>query len=210
MPNALVTAPAETTQVPPVTATDPAILITPADHAEDPNAEAVQESGNAESGPENGIVTTTATTVTLAPFTLQPSLYSFWSQFHLTLNPISYHDPAPTDPAAPMLTQTPTPLQGHTMAFIPGSTSEFLIFGGFRPTTSFIATNLTRNTLYRLSSQDLTLTEIVARGDIPSARAGHASVTIGNAMVVWGGRDDTTSHLDDGLYFYNIGESARL
>lgn len=50
---------------------------------------------------------------------------------------------------------------------------------------------------------------VETRGEIPGQRVGHASVGVGNVLIVWGG--DTKSRpedrQDDGLYLLNLSES---
>lgn len=50
---------------------------------------------------------------------------------------------------------------------------------------------------------------VETRGEVPGPRVGHASVGVGNVLIVWGG--DTKSRpeerQDDGLYLLNLSES---
>jgi len=47
---------------------------------------------------------------------------------------------------------------------------------------------------------------VETRGEVPGPRVGHASVGVGNVLIVWGG--DTKSRpeerQDDGLYLLNL------
>lgn len=134
-----------------------------------------------------------------------PATYAFWSKHKLTLQPIKKLDTTPNDA---VLTQSPFPLQGHSMCPMPGNPRQFLIFGGFEgsDTSDSLGPKRATNKLYLLSTKDMSLTLVETGGDVPFPRSGHASCAIGNIMIVWGGRGNLPHLVDDGLYLLNVGE----
>lgn len=144
-----------------------------------------------------------------------------WSLRRLHLLPSSLLPPVdPSYPAA--IPQTipgpvsppPFPRYGHSVNPVASAaTGDLYVFGG-------LVQNAVKNDLYVLScvpAQDGTLAKsgalsvglVETRGEVPGPRVGHASVGVGNVLIVWGG--DTKSRpedmQDDGLYLLNLSES---
>ena len=143
-----------------------------------------------------------------------------WSLRPLTLSSSSLLAP-PSDSASPSqaartvegpISPPPFPRYGHSVNPVASvATGELYIFGG-------LVQNAVKNDLYILNCSgtatgangglDVQLVE--TRGEIPGQRVGHASVGVGNVLIVWGG--DTKSRpedkQDDGLYLLNLSESS--
>lgn len=117
------------------------------------------------------------------------------------------------------LSAPPFPRYGHSVNSIASSpTGDLYIFGG-------LVSNTVKNDLYVMgcaptnpsqgggsltgSAGGLEVGLVETRGQIPGPRVGHASVGVGNVLIVWGG--DTKSRpedsQDDGLYLLNLSES---
>ncbi|KAK4046292.1 hypothetical protein OIV83_006166 [Microbotryomycetes sp. JL201] len=148
-----------------------------------------------------------------------------WSQRRLALLPAlliddeaTAHADAPTTkPGA--ISPAPFPRYGHSVNPVAAhATGELYIFGG-------LVQNEVKNDLYVLHCAELDATAaatagqaplvnsaplniglVGTSGEIPGPRVGHASVGVGNVLIVWGG--DTKSHpddvQDDGLYLLNL------
>lgn len=58
----------------------------------------------------------------------------------------------------------------------------------------------------QLHNQILTVGQVETRGEVPLPRVGHASVGVGNVLIVWGGDTKTSEEeiQDDGLYLLNL------
>lgn len=97
----------------------------------------------------------------------------------------------------------PFPRHNHGSPTIGTSQGELFIFGG-------MASRVLSNELYRLSTNENSMSLVQASGDVPSARYMHAVALVGSVLIVWGGKcvDDKgdTNWLDDGLYLLNLGE----
>lgn len=148
-----------------------------------------------------------------------------WSQRRISLLPSQLLAPASTaspssssSPTAPILgSQSPPPFPryGHSVNPIASPNGDLYIFGG-------LVSNSVKNDLYLLScssgqfgngpSSNLGVSLVETRGEVPGSRVGHASVGVGNVLIVWGG--DTKSRpeerQDDGLYLLNLSELSPL
>ena len=111
----------------------------------------------------------------------------------------------------------PFPRYGHSVNPVASSPNgDLYIFGG-------LVANTVRNDLYVLACSPggagsgahgpngtLSVGVVETRGEVPGPRVGHASVGVGNVLIVWGG--DTKSRpedrQDDGLYLLNLSESG--
>ncbi|CEQ40571.1 SPOSA6832_02191 [Sporobolomyces salmonicolor] len=140
-----------------------------------------------------------------------------WSQRRITLQPSqllappsSSHPASPSPPILGPVSPPPFPRYGHSVNPLASSPSgDLYIFGG-------LVANSVKNDLYLLScaspqlgagpSSLLSVSLIETRGEVPGPRVGHASVGVGNVLIVWGG--DTKSRpeerQDDGLYLLNL------
>lgn len=131
-------------------------------------------------------------------------------------------DPAnPTAPISPIrgpISTPPFPRYGHSVnpiASMPNG--DLYIFGG-------LVANAVKNDLYILGCAPggspsgtgaggpqgtLSVGLVETRGEVPGPRVGHASVGVGNVLIVWGG--DTKSRpedrQDDSLYLLNLSAS---
>lgn len=148
-----------------------------------------------------------------------------WAQRRLqllptaVLSPITANDAsaaAQTTVAGP-LSPPPFPRYGHSVNPVASAVSgELYIFGG-------LVQNAVKNDLHVLNclgvagaqssaTPALSVGLVETRGEVPGPRVGHASVGVGNVLVVWGG--DTKSRpedlQDDGLYLLNLSASGRL
>ncbi|GAA5941772.1 uncharacterized protein JCM15063_002666 [Sporobolomyces koalae] len=144
-----------------------------------------------------------------------------WSQRRISLLPSQLLAPpasATASPAAPIFGPTsppPFPRYGHSVNPIASPNGDLFIFGG-------LVANSVKNDLHLLScapaahptstvstagtSSTLGVSLVETRGEVPGPRVGHASVGVGNVLIVWGG--DTKSRpeerQDDGLYLLNL------
>lgn len=145
-----------------------------------------------------------------------------WAQRKLNLLPSALLSPLdPSNPLAQVSNNTiygppsapPFPRYGHSVnpvASIPGG--DLYVFGG-------LVQNAVKNDLYILSCAPnsgnggagpppgtLNVGLVETRGEEPGPRVGHASVGVGNVLIVWGG--DTKSRPEDrqdgGLYLLNL------
>ncbi|GAA6018429.1 hypothetical protein JCM11491_006994 [Sporobolomyces phaffii] len=142
-----------------------------------------------------------------------------WSQRRISLLPSQLLPPPsaaasnhPSSPSAPILgpqSPPPFPRYGHSVNPIASPNGDLYIFGG-------LVANSVKNDLYLLScasnqfgsgpASPLGVSLVETRGEVPGPRVGHASVGVGNVLIVWGG--DTKSRpeerQDDGLYLLNL------
>ncbi|GAA5956541.1 hypothetical protein JCM3765_003477 [Sporobolomyces pararoseus] len=143
-----------------------------------------------------------------------------WSQRRISLLPSQLLPPPsanvssnhPSSPSAPILgpqSPPPFPRYGHSVNPIASPNGDLYIFGG-------LVANSVKNDLYLLScsspqfgsgpASNLGVSLVETRGEVPGPRVGHASVGVGNVLIVWGG--DTKSRpeerQDDGLYLLNL------
>jgi len=150
-----------------------------------------------------------------------PSPLYPWSLRRLSLLPSALLPPAepgypgavPQTIAGP-LSAPPFPRYGHSVNPVASAaTGDLYVFGG-------LVQNAVKNDLYVLScipqpgpdaqagakSGALSVGLVETRGEVPGPRVGHASVGVGNVLIVWGG--DTKSHpediQDDSLYLLNL------
>ncbi|KAI7956886.1 hypothetical protein MJO28_003981 [Puccinia striiformis f. sp. tritici] len=123
--------------------------------------------------------------------------------------------PDPIDPAALRPSPPPFPRYGHSINPMgtPTGSGDIYIFAG-------LVKDQVKNDLYvlnvapinpnnanpHLHNQILTVGLVETRGEVPLPRVGHASVGVGNVLIVWGGdtktKDDEKQ--DDGLYLLNL------
>ncbi|GAA5904740.1 uncharacterized protein JCM6883_003890 [Sporobolomyces salmoneus] len=143
-----------------------------------------------------------------------------WSQRRISLLPSQLlpppsaavnpnHPSSPSQPILGPLSPAPFPRYGHSVNPIASPNGDLYIFGG-------LVANSVKNDLYLLScsspqfgsgpSSNLGVSLVETRGEVPGPRVGHASVGVGNVLIVWGG--DTKSRpeerQDDGLYLLNL------
>ncbi|GAA5993422.1 hypothetical protein JCM5350_006875 [Sporobolomyces pararoseus] len=143
-----------------------------------------------------------------------------WSQRKISLLPSQLLPPPsanvssnhPSSPSAPILgpqSPPPFPRYGHSVNPIASPNGDLYIFGG-------LVANSVKNDLYLVScsspqfgsgpASNLGVSLVETRGEVPGPRVGHASVGVGNVLIVWGG--DTKSRpeerQDDGLYLLNL------
>ena len=154
-----------------------------------------------------------------------------WSQRPLNLLPPS---PAPLPPPelldptkpAPVPSSlgtgpspSPFPRYGHSVNPLASSSSgDLYIFGG-------LVNDQVKNDLYVLQCPPNAATSVgggppgsvsvalvETRGEVPGPRVGHASVGVGNVLIVWGGDTKTslTDPQDDGLYLLNLSPSGPM
>ncbi|KAK4704660.1 hypothetical protein P7C70_g1551, partial [Phenoliferia sp. Uapishka_3] len=145
-----------------------------------------------------------------------------WAQRRLHYLPSALLPPLdpmnPTQPISPVrgpLSTPPFPRYGHSVnptASLPNG--DLYIFGG-------LVANAVKNDLYVLGCApggsaagtgangpqgQLSVGLVETRGEVPGPRVGHASVGVGNVLIVWGG--DTKSRpedrQDDSLYLLNL------
>ncbi|ORY61071.1 hypothetical protein BCR35DRAFT_334991, partial [Leucosporidium creatinivorum] len=125
--------------------------------------------------------------------------------------PIDPSNPtAPPQPIPGAISPPPFPRYGHSVNPVASVTTGHLyIFGG-------LVQNAVKNDLYVLNctavgtqgqqGMPLGVGLVETRGEVPGQRVGHASVGVGNVLIVWGG--DTKSRpedrQDDGLYLLNL------
>jgi len=168
--------------------------------------------------PPSGIPVPSSSTAPPPSTTSAPShtvLYP-WSQRRISLLPSQLLPPPsaahPSSPSVPLLgplSSPPFPRYGHSVNPLASPNGDLYIFGG-------LVANSVKNDLYLLScsssqfgggpSSNLGVSLIETRGEVPGPRVGHASVGVGNVLIVWGG--DTKSRpeerQDDGLYLLNL------
>ncbi|GAA5868773.1 hypothetical protein JCM3774_003887 [Rhodotorula dairenensis] len=148
-----------------------------------------------------------------------------WSQRRVALLPSQHLAPvAPTDSPSlapsPVLGPTsplPFPRYGHSVNPVAtaGPAGDLYIFGGLVQTS-------VRNDLYVVhagahqpqpqpgagpgAGAVVSVALVETRGEVPGPRLGHASVGVGNVLIVWGGDTKTRSEerQDDGLYLLNL------
>ncbi|GAA5906771.1 hypothetical protein JCM6882_003297 [Rhodosporidiobolus microsporus] len=149
-----------------------------------------------------------------------------WSQRPLALLPSQLLPPssstAPSSPlpAEPVLgyqSPPPFPRYGHSVNPVASANGDLYLFGG-------LVQNTVKNDLYVAhcaaavaqaaagspgaagGSAPLQVALLETRGEVPGPRVGHASVSVGNVLIVWGGDTKTRpeERQDDGLYLLNL------
>ncbi|KPV72220.1 uncharacterized protein RHOBADRAFT_56037 [Rhodotorula graminis WP1] len=177
-----------------------------------------------------------ATAYQQPPPAVQPSSHTVlypWSQRHVSLLPSQLLPPSspvdsPAQPLTPLLgppSPLPFPRYGHSVNPVATASpsGDLYIFGG-------LVQNAVKNDLFVVHAAaagappvapapapsgapasastvvPLPVALIETRGEVPGPRVGHASVGVGNVLIVWGG--DTKSRpeerQDDGLYLLNL------
>lgn len=169
-----------------------------------------------------------ATTLSSSSGSSHTVLYP-WSQRRVALLPSQHLAPlAPSDSpslaSSPVLGPTsplPFPRYGHSVNPIATATptGDLYIFGG-------LVQNSVRNDLYVVHANSASnptapqqqqhqlqqpggtvgIALVETRGEVPGPRVGHASVGVGNVLIVWGGDTKTRpeERQDDGLYLLNL------
>ncbi|KAH9812265.1 hypothetical protein DFH28DRAFT_899475 [Melampsora americana] len=155
--------------------------------------------------------------------TPQPSTVIYpWSHRRLGLLPPAPFpgDPLPTNGSSQFRpSPAPFPRYGHSVNAMgtPTGSGDLYIFAGLvkdqvkndlyvlniaTPPSSSLASN----TPLQLHNQVLPVGLVETRGEVPLARVGHASVGVGNVLIVWGGDTKTSEEeiQDDGLYLLNL------
>lgn len=144
-----------------------------------------------------------------------------WSHRRLGLLPPA---PFPNEPetrgsAGMRPSPSPFPRYGHSVNAMTalhskdGTLGDLYIFGG-------LVADQIRNDLYVLNvaplapglppqavhNQILTVGLVETRGEVPRPRIGHASVAVGNVLIIWGGDTKTAADpvQDPGLYLLNL------
>ncbi|WAR53921.1 hypothetical protein PtB15_3B430 [Puccinia triticina] len=144
-----------------------------------------------------------------------------WSHRRLGLLPPAPFpgDPLPADlndPSALRPSPPPFPRYGHSINPMgtPTGSGDIYIFAGLVKdqvkndlyVLNIAPTNPATPPSHHLHNQILTVGLVETRGEVPLPRVGHASVGVGNVLIVWGGdtktRDDEKQ--DDGLYLLNL------
>ncbi|GAA5841877.1 hypothetical protein JCM11251_005408 [Rhodosporidiobolus azoricus] len=148
-----------------------------------------------------------------------------WSQRPLALLPSQLLPPpngqAPSSPSLvpePIQGYTsplPFPRYGHSVNPVASTNGDLYIFGG-------LVQNTVKNDLYVVQcaavqaavvvggggapNSPLQVALLETRGEVPGPRVGHASVSVGNVLIVWGGDTKTRpeERQDDGLYLLNL------
>lgn len=132
----------------------------------------------------------------------------------------SLHPSQPQGNVWGSLSAPPFPRYGHSVNPVASSPSgDLYVFGG-------LVANSVKNDLYVMGCTPggsggnasgangppgmLSVGMVETRGEVPGPRVGHASVGVGNVLIVWGG--DTKSRpddrQDDGLYLLNLSASS--
>lgn len=151
-----------------------------------------------------------------------------WSQRQIKLQPIqpvSGSQIAAATAQSPVLSPSPFPRYGHSVnPLAQSSNGDLYLFGGLvkeqvrndlymvscaalHPATGLtLSTSSSDSKLLAASPINVSLVE--TRGEIPCPRVGHASVSVGNVLIVWGGDTKTREEdpQDDNLYLLNLGE----
>ncbi|GAA5986303.1 hypothetical protein JCM10908_003696 [Rhodotorula pacifica] len=147
-----------------------------------------------------------------------------WSQRRVALLPSQHLAPlspgdSPSLAPSPILGPTsplPFPRYGHSVNPVAtaGPSGDLFIFGG-------LVQNSVRNDLYVVHANAANphappqqqqgqavvgVALVETRGEVPGPRVGHASVGVGNVLIVWGGDTKTRpeERQDDGLYLLNL------
>lgn len=135
-----------------------------------------------------------------------------WSRRPLDVLPLSLLSSDPSSPPSwggP--SPAPFPRYGHSVNPVAMANGDLYIFGG-------LVSGLVKNDLYVINCASmgpgplglLAVGMVETRGELPSTRVGHASVGVGNVLIVWGG--DTKKApgdvQDDALYLLNTSESG--
>lgn len=119
-----------------------------------------------------------------------------WTEHELS------HRPTPAeslnDATDDEMTPDVFPRLEHSCTEIPGSSGEFIIFGGrLKAATE----NIWTNDVFLLSTIDMSFMGLVTSGAKPRAKTGHRAVVSGRALVVFGG-----DYEDSYLNFLTLGK----
>ncbi|BGP15347.1 hypothetical protein JCM10213_003428 [Rhodosporidiobolus nylandii] len=150
-----------------------------------------------------------------------------WSQRPLALlpsqllppsSPSASANPAALEPVLGPSSPLPFPRYGHSvnpLAAAASATGDLYIFGG-------LVQNTVKNDLYVVhcapaassssssagagAAAPLQVALLETRGEVPGPRVGHASVSVGNVLIIWGGDTKTrpSEAQDNGLYLLNL------
>lgn len=155
--------------------------------------------------------------------TPQPSTVIYpWSHRRLGLLPPAPFpgDPSPVNGSSQLRASAPPfPRYGHSVNAMgtPTGSGDLYIFAGLvkdqvkndlyvlniaTPPSSSVGSNAP----VQLHNQVLPVGLVETRGEVPLPRVGHASVGVGNVLIVWGGDTKTSEEeiQDDGLYLLNL------
>ena len=146
-----------------------------------------------------------------------------WSQRPVRLAPVQPVGGA-SNGNSQELSLSPFPRYGHSVnPLAQSSTGDLYLFGG-------LVKDSVKNDLYMitcsapglngaspadskaLAGAPISISLVETRGEVPSPRVGHTSVSVGNVLIVWGGdtkmREEDPQ--DDSLYLLNLGQSLTL
>lgn len=146
-----------------------------------------------------------------------------WSQRPIRLQPIQLARPSGSDSQAPLsneISPSPFPRYGHSVNPIAQSaTGDLYLFGGLVKDevsndlfmiscSNPNPTSAQSNESKALAGAPVNVSLIETRGERPCSRVGHASVSVGNVLIVWGGDTKTKEEdpQDNNLYLLNLGK----
>lgn len=146
-----------------------------------------------------------------------------WSQRPIRLQPIQLARPSASDAQAPLsdeISPSPFPRYGHSVNPIAQSaTGDLYLFGGLVKDevsndlfmiscSNPNPTSAQSNESKALAGAPINVSLIETRGERPCARVGHASVSVGNVLIIWGGDTKTKEEdpQDNNLYLLNLGK----
>lgn len=150
-----------------------------------------------------------------------------WSQRPIRLQPIQLARPSGSDSQAPLSNETspsPFPRYGHSVNPIAqSSTGDLYLFGGLVKDevsnhlfmiscSNPNPTSAQSNESKALAGAPVNVSLIETRGERPCSRVGHASVSVGNVLIVWGGDTKTKEEdpQDNNLYLLNLGKLNQI
>lgn len=150
-----------------------------------------------------------------------------WSQRPIRLQPIQLARPSGSDSQAPLsneISPSPFPRYGHSVNPIAQSaTGDLYLFGGLVKDevsndlfmiscSNPNPTSAQSNESKALAGAPVNVSLIETRGERPCSRVGHASVSVGNVLIVWGGDTKTKEEdpQDNNLYLLNLGERRSI
>lgn len=158
----------------------------------------------------------------------KPNIIYPWTHRPLNLLPPEMA-PADVSNHASLEVTEPFPRYGHSVSPLANvSSGDMYIFGGLvndKPSSDLFLLSCSSHHVPKDAphasssvpngSHDIQWVEAI--GDVPSPRLGHASVGLGNVLIVWGGDTNTNAALeemdqpaepnDDALYLLNLGKS---
>ena len=190
-------------------------------NANAPTVHSTNPTLNASTGPVNANVN--------APSGIAPPAPSSNISYPWSLRPLHLLPPSPAPPDLSenktsslsqlntLASPSPFPRYGHSVNPLASSPSgELYIFGG-------LINEQVKSDLYVLQCPPntpqstgagppgtLSVALVETKGETPGARVGHASVGVGNVLIIWGGDTKTAPEdiQDDGLYLLNLSKLA--